>query len=112
MTEITPGEIKLIYLQLVLMAIVGIFVFLYQGQPVQQDINVNSHFGNQSQNDVSSSNANWITGLTPSDAGLGGILPNGSAELFIILSLVFVPLTIMNTLTAIRFVADMVKGIL
>jgi len=110
MTEITPGEIKLIYLQIVMMAIIGIFLFLYSSQPITQSLNINSQVQNTTK--IDSTEASWINGLMPIDAGLGGILPNGITEIIIVSSIFLVPLTIMNSFVAIRFIADLVKGIL
>lgn len=104
MTEITTSEIKLIYIQIFLMAIIGVFIFLYVNQPITQSYNINSQASNSSS--VSGTDASWITGLTPKDAGLGSLLPNGVADIIIVSSVFLVPLTIMNLFTAIRFIKD------
>lgn len=105
MTEITPGEIKLIYLQIVMMAIIGIFVFLYSSQPINQDVSVNSNINNASTN-VNSKDASWITNLMSNDAGLSQFLPNGLSDILIVSAVFLIPLTIMNLITAIRFIKD------
>lgn len=105
MTQITPSEIKLIYIQFVLMGIIGIFLFMYALQPVNQNIGINSQISNQTS--ASSKDASWITGLTATDGGMGSFLPNGIGELLIISSIVLIPLTIMNAFTAIRYIKDL-----
>lgn len=104
MTQITPSEIKLIYIQLVLMGIIGVFLFMYALQPVSQNVGITDYAQNQST--VSSKDASWLTGLTSQDAGLGSLLPNGIGELLIITSIILIPLTIMNAFTAIRYIKD------
>jgi hypothetical protein len=105
MTDITPSELKMIYLQLFLMAIVGVFFFLYSSQPINQDVSVNANIHNTTT--VSSSDASWITGLMAQDAGLGGLLPQGDLATFLlIVGVILIPMTIMNLVTAIRFIKD------
>lgn len=106
MTEITQGEIKLIYIQILVMAIVGVFIFLYSAQPITQGYAINSQVSSQNTS-VSATDAGWMNTLMPANAGLGGLLPQGGAELIIVASIFLIPLTIMNTFTVIRFVKDM-----
>lgn len=105
MTEITQSEIKMIYLQIVMMAILGIFLFLYTQQPISQQYNIDSKA--TSATSVSSKDASWISNLMSADAGFGGMLPNGVADILIVSTIFLIPLTIMNAITLIRFAKDL-----
>ena len=106
MTEITPSEIKMIYIQIILMAIIGVFLFFYAQQPVSQSYSITGTATSQNTS-VSSTDAGWLEGLMTPDAGLGGYLPTGTIEIIIVSSIILIPLTIMNAFTVIRYAKDL-----
>jgi hypothetical protein len=98
-TSLTASEIKMIYIQIIVMAILGTTMFLYVQTPIQSSPAITSSAGIQTS--VSSSGS-WINTL------LG--IPEGMGELFFISALIISPFLVMDTFIAIRFVKDIATG--
>ena len=96
MTEITTSEIKIIIIQIIVMAILGGFMFLFSQSPVNQStaptttVNQSTH--------VSASDQTWISNL------IG--IPEGMGELFFISLLVISPFLVFDGMIALRFAKD------
>ena len=103
-TTITENEIKLIYIEIILVAIVGVFMFFYIGAPVQET--TMSTTSSSSSSSVSSTDADWIGNMATPTLGL----PVGAAEILVVSSIFLIPLTIMNAFVAIRFIKDISTG--
>lgn len=101
MTEVTPSELKMLYLEIIVVAIVGVFMFLYNQSPITQTLTTNS-VTNQSTT-VSTENAPWSTRLVDETLGL----PIGFFAIIIVSSIFLLPMTIMNALTLIRIAKDL-----
>lgn len=104
-TTITENEIKLIYIELLLIAVIGVFMFFYISSPVQETPMDTTTATTQNQT-VSSSDADWIGGLVSPNLGL----PVGAVEILVVSSIFLIPLTIMNAFVAIRFIKDIATG--
>ena len=96
MTEITTSEIKIIVIQIIIMAILGIFMLLYSASPINSQ-NVPGTAVNQSI-EVSSSDQSWISELIS--------IPEGMGTLAIISSLVIAPFLLFDAFIALRFAKD------
>ena len=105
MTEITEGEIRRFYLQVVIMGILGVFFFFYASAPATSQTSQEKYY--LSSTDVKEEDAGFMENIISPDAGTGAYLPGGAAEIIIVSSIILIPLTIMNTFTAIRFIKDM-----
>lgn len=117
MTEITMSELKMIFIELVVIGIIGVFMYFYVMNPIpaytssgdtsqpqipsDQDIQTNS-------TRVSATSGFWLVDLISDNLGL----PIATVEIIIVSSIIIVPLTIMNGLTALRLIADFLKGII
>ena len=104
-TTITENEIKLIYIEIMLIAVIGVFLFFYIGNPIQSTT-MDTTIANAQDKTVSSSDASWITGLASPTLGL----PVGATEIIVVSSIFLIPLTIMNTFIALRFIKDIATG--
>jgi len=103
-TTITEGEIRLIYIELVLIAIIGVFLFLYIGDPIQEtSIPGTASVENTT---VDAKEVSWLTGMVSPNLGL----PIGVTEIIIVSSIFLVPLTILNAFVAIRIIKDLATG--
>jgi len=96
MTSITGSEIKILAIQVILMAILGMFMLLYASSvtpissPTTIAVNQTSY--------VSASDASWISGII--------YIPEGMGTLALISSLVIAPLLFFDAMIAIRFIKD------
>lgn len=100
MTNVTASELKLLYIQIVLVAIMGFFMFLYSQSPIDQSANVQTNITSQSS--VNSNDLPWSTKLVDSNLGI----PDGLVAIILISSIILVPMTIMNSLTLLRLAKD------
>ena len=96
MTSITTSEIKILAIQVILMAILGVFMVLYASAPTPISSPTTSA-ANQSTS-VSSSDASWIEGIIYIPAGMG--------TLAFISALVMSPFLFFDALISIRFIKD------
>lgn len=101
MTEVTPSELKMLYIEIVVVAVVGVFMLLYNQSPISQPLTTTS-VTNQSTS-VSANNSQWSTKLVDETLGL----PIGFSAIIIVSSIFLIPLTIMNALTIIRIIKDL-----
>lgn len=98
MTEITTSEIKIIVIQMIIMAILGMFMGLYSSQPITST-DIPGNAVNQSQsNEVPSSDQSWITSLIS--------IPEGMGTLALISACVIGPFLLFDTFIALRFAKD------
>lgn len=98
MTEITTSEIKIIVIQIIIMAILGLFMLLYSAQPINSQ-NIPGNAINQSQNnEISASDQSWITELIS--------IPEGMGTLALISALIISPFLIFDGFIALRFAKD------
>lgn len=104
MTEITPSELKMLYIEIVIVAIIGVFVFFYSLSPITQ---IATGTG-VSTNGTTASPSSIPWGTTLVDSTLG--LPIGASAIFIVASIFLVPMTIMNALTLSRLAKDFVSN--
>lgn len=99
MTELTTTEIKILVIQILFMAIMGVFVYLYSSQPIVNDININTNAANQTSVD---SQGSWINNLISLPAVLG--------DLFFVTALIITPFLLFDAFIALRFVKDLVSN--
>lgn len=100
MTEVTPSELKMLYIEIIIVAVAGVFMLLYNQSPIGQNIVTSDAVAyNQS---VSASSSPWSTAFVDSTLGL----PIGFSAIIIVSSILLIPLTIMNGLTIIRLAKD------
>lgn len=104
-TTITEGEIRLIYIEIVMVAIIGVFVALWSLSPIVAPPSPTGAAPVAS-GDVRAEDSSWVANLMDDVAGL----PIGSAEIFIVSSIILIPLTIMNSFVVIRIVKDLATG--
>lgn len=112
MTNITMSELKMIFTELILIGIIGMFIFFYDQSPIPEaSMNSNGIFqpqvptntiSNQTSVTPSSEETSWIESLITDTLGM----PIEKAQILVVSSIVLIPLTIMNTVTAIRFLKD------
>lgn len=100
MTNITASELKMLYIEVIMVAIVGVFMFLYSASPISEAAPAAKTVTSGS----SSSEADlpWSTSLVDSTLGL----PVGYSAIIIVSSIFLVPMTIMNALTLARLAKD------
>jgi len=96
MTSITTSEIKILAIQVILMAILGTFMLLYASSPTPTSYPT-STAANQSTS-VSASDASWIGGII--------YIPEGMGTLAFISALVMAPFIFFDGMIAIRFIKD------
>jgi len=95
MTSITTSEIKILAIQVILMAILGVFMLLYASSATPTTLPTTTA---SNQTTVSASDASWISGIIYIPAGLG--------TLAFISALVMAPFIFFDTMIAIRFIKD------
>ncbi len=100
MTEITPSELKMIYIEIIIIAIMGVFLLFYSSSPITQTY-TGSGASSPSTN-TSPSNMPWGTTLVDKTLGL----PVGYAAILVVSSIFLIPMTIMNGLTLARLAKD------
>jgi hypothetical protein len=96
MTEITTSEIKVIVIQIIIMALLGAFMLLYSDAPINQNSAPISAINQSTQ--VSSSSQSWITSIIS--------IPEGMGELVFISLLVISPFLLFDAFIALRFAKD------
>lgn len=101
MTEVTQSELKMLYIEIIIVAVAGVFMLLYSQSPINQSVTT-STVTNQTAS-VSTNNAQWSTQLVDDTLGL----PIGFSAIIIVSSIFLIPLTIMNALTLIRIIKDL-----
>lgn len=101
MTEVTPSELKMLYIEIILVAIAGVFMLLFNQSPIGQDISTSD--ANALNQSVGADNLPWGTALVDSTLGL----PIGVSAIIIVSSIFLIPLTIMNALTLLRIAKDL-----
>ena len=104
-TTITEGEIRLIYVEIVMVAIIGVFVALWSLSPIVAPPSPTGP-APMTSGEVHAEDSSWISNLMDDVAGL----PIGAKEIFIVSSIVLIPLTIMNSFVVIRIVKDLATG--
>ena len=98
MTEITTSEIKIIVIQIIIMAILGIFMLLYSAQPINIQQAPSSAVNQSTEESISSSDQSWISDLIS--------IPEGMGTLVIISSLIIAPFLFFDAFIALRFAKD------
>lgn len=96
MTDITPSEIKIIGIQVIIMAILGVFMILYSSAPVTTSV-IPGTAANQSVQ-VSATDQSWISNIIS--------IPNGMGTLKFISLLVIAPFLFFDGFIALRFAKD------
>lgn len=96
MTEITTSEIKILGIQIMLMAILGAFMLLYSSEPILSS-SVPDNAVNQS-TEVSATSQSWISNIIS--------IPPGMGELVFISALVIAPFLFFDAIIALRFAKD------
>lgn len=97
MTEVTTSEIKIIVIQIIIMAILGAFNFLYFAADVQDNQVPTSAINQSSQ--VSSSSQSWISNIIS--------IPEGMGTLVFISLLIISPFLFFDAFIALRFAKDL-----
>lgn len=98
MTEITTSEIKIIAIQIIIMAVLGVFMLLYSDSPVNAQ-NVPGTAINQSTGqEISASDQSWISNLIS--------IPEGMGTLIFISALIITPFLFFDAFIALRFAKD------
>jgi len=112
MTNVTMSELKMIFIELILIGIVGGFMVFYDMSPIPASATGTGLYNpsipqdniyNQSSVSPTATEGNWIITLISDTLGL----PIEKAEIIIVSLIVLVPLTIMNGFTAIRLIKDL-----
>jgi len=112
MTEVTSSELKMIYIELVIIGIIGAFMLLYDQSPIPETsqgyglsnpIMSQDSINNQSSVSPSETSGNWISNLISDTLGL----PVAKTEIILVSLIVLVPMTVMNVFTAIRIIKDL-----
>lgn len=101
MTEVTASELKMLYIEIIIVSVAGIFMLLYNQSPIGQNIATSDAIAYNVS--VGTSNSPWSTTLVDSTLGL----PIGVSAIIIVSSIFLIPLTIMNALTLLRVVKDL-----
>jgi len=101
MTNITSSELKILYIEIIIVSIIGVFLLLYSHSPITQTATSGGTLTNTS---TLSSPMPWSTTLVDSTLGL----PVGLSAIIIVSSIFLVPMTIMNSLVIIRLAKDFV----
>lgn len=100
MTVITTSEIKMIVIQVIIMALLGAFMSLYSTEPAA--LTASPSTATNASTSVSSSDQSWIESLLSLPAGMG--------ELVFISLLVISPFLFMDAMIALRFAKDIATG--
>jgi len=101
MTSLTTTEIKILMFGLFFVAIIGVFVALYNSQPVV----LNSYQGETTAtNQTTASSSSWISGLF-------GVLPKPFDDPMtgLIGAIIIIPITIMTAYIGIRAIKDLIS---
>jgi hypothetical protein len=101
MTEVTPSELKLLYTEIIIVAIIGVFLFFYNLSPIDQTYSGNGQVSSGNGTSTPSS-IPWSTQLVDSTLGL----PVGTSAILIVSSILLIPMTIMNGLVLARLAKD------
>lgn len=99
MTEITMSEIKILTIQVILMALLGGFMLIYASSPVV-NISTPASSANNQTTQVSASDQSWITNIIN--------IPAGMDVLFLISVLIISPFLFFDAFIALRFAKDIV----
>ncbi len=91
MTEITSSELKIIYIQITFMALLGVFMALYASEPIPAQTLT-----------LDEKDASFLEGLVS--------LPEGFGELVYISALVITPFLIFDSIILIRFAKDIITN--
>jgi hypothetical protein len=100
MTLLTTSEIKIIVIQVIIMAILGAFMLLYSTQPANLSPAPTSV--SNATTSIDSSSQSWIGSLIS--------LPSGMGELTFITLLVISPFLFFDAFIAIRVAKDLATG--
>lgn len=101
MTSLTNAEIKTIYFGITFFILVGVFVALYNSQPIEQK----QYTGETgAKNESSSGSSDWITSLV---SGLPA--PFNDVQLLIVVSIFVTPVSIMLGYIAVRAFKDLIS---
>lgn len=97
MTEITMSEIKILTIQIILMALLGAFMLLYASSPIVS-ISFPTSAANNQTSSVSASDQSWISNIIS--------IPTGMDVLFLISALIISPFLFFDAFIALRFAKD------
>lgn len=100
MTVITTSEIKILAIQVILMALLGAFMLLYSTQPAETQAPIGSAVS--ANTTVSASDQSWISSIL--------FLPEGMGDLAFITLLVIAPFVFFDAMIALRFAKDIATG--
>lgn len=100
MTLITTSEIKIIVIQVIIMAILGAFMSLYSTEPVA--LQASPTTATNASTSVSSSDQSWIENILS--------LPSGMGQLVFISLLVISPFLLFDAFIALRVAKDLATG--
>jgi len=98
MTEITTSEIKIIVIQLIIMAVLGVFMILYSTEPMTSQNIPGTAINQSTDTEVSATDQSWISNLIS--------LPEGMGTLAFISLLVISPFLLFDAFIALRFAKD------
>lgn len=101
MTEITMSEIKILTIQIILMALLGAFMLLYASSPIVSISSPPTTANNQTSS-VSASDQSWIINIIS--------IPTGMDVLFLISALIISPFLLFDAFIALRVALDFAKG--
>jgi hypothetical protein len=96
MTAITDTEIKILVIQVIFMAVIGVFMLLYSAAPIT--LTTAGTIATPNNTSIDASNEGWITGLIS--------LPGGLGELTLITLLIVSPFLFFDIFIAIRYAKD------
>lgn len=100
MTEINPSELKMLYIEIIILAIVGVFLLFYSASPITQTYTGSG--ATSPTTNTSPSNIPWGTTLVDKTLGL----PIGYSAILVVSSIFLIPMTIMNALVLARLAKD------
>ncbi|MDD5387621.1 MAG: hypothetical protein PHQ22_10550 [Sulfuricurvum sp.] len=100
MTVITTSEIKILAIQVILMALLGAFMALYSVQPAEIGAPIGSVVS--SNTTVSATDQSWISSIIS--------LPSGMGDLAFITLLIIAPFVFFDAMIALRFAKDIATG--
>ncbi len=98
-TEITVADMKILYFGLIFMSVVGVFVVLYNQQPIESYTPLSSEVEGTQGISTSVLAPAWITELLS--------IPQPFADLVMVLAIFMVPVSILLSIVAIRYVKDL-----
>ena len=100
MTLITTSEIKILAIQVILMALLGAFMLLYSASPAETQAPIGSAVSSNAS--VSASEQSWISNIIS--------LPGEMGDLLFITMLVIAPFVFFDAMIALRFAKDITTG--